>query len=170
MLIAFSNYFQICSALCWGLEVINGFELRICWSGTSMNQGTRAIQRRGDPWHRLKTWWKKWYLRQAFNSRHDLDKIGEISTSWGDGQHVELVMNLMFVWCNYDIKLADEGFALSNRWVFPEMSWVNKGPVVETGLWMEKERFYSCSCGWWELWENLNFWKLRFRWYCQQWI
>lgn len=40
----------------------------------------------------------------------------------------------MFVWCNYDIKLADEGFALSNRWVFPEMRWVNKGPVVETGL------------------------------------
>lgn len=47
-----------------------------------------------------------------------------------------------------------------------EMSWVNKGPVVEIGLWMSKERFYSCSYGWWELWENLNFWKLRFRYYC----
>lgn len=69
-----------------------------------MKQSTRTIQRRREPCCRWKPW-KKWCLRQALNTRQDLDKKGEISRKLGgNDQHVELViMNVVFVQYNHDI-------------------------------------------------------------------
>lgn len=40
-----------------------------------------------------------------------------------DDQYAELVMNLVFVQSNYDIKLADGGFALRNGYFQRDELW-----------------------------------------------